>query len=63
MGIPDNVWQDLRKFIVSTIDKLGDQFRPVFKAAWLAYINEVYPVDAPVHESQMSGSVLIDDQD
>ena len=37
--------QERRKFIADTVDKLGDQFRPILKAAWLAYIQEVYPVE------------------
>ena len=57
MGIPENVWQERRRFIADIIDNLGDQFRPVFKAAWLAYIQEVYPFEAgQVQEALMSGS-------
>ena len=64
MGIPENVWQERRKFIADTIDNLGDQFRPVFKAAWLAYIQEVYPVEGgQVLETPMSGSVLVGEDD
>ena len=60
MGIAENVWQERRKFIADTIDKLGDQFRPVFNAAWLAYIQEVYPIEgAQGHEAPMSESVMI----
>ena len=59
MGIAENVWQERRRFIADTIDKHGDQFRPVLKAAWLAYIQEVYPVEGgQVLEAPMSGSVL-----
>ena len=64
MGIPKNVWQEQRKLIADTIDKLGDQFRPVFKAAWLAYIQEVYPVEGgQVLEAPMTGSVLLGEDD
>ena len=60
LGIPENVWQELRKFIADTVDKLGDQFHAVLKAAWLAYIQEVYPVEgAQELEAAMTGSVLV----
>ena len=56
--------QEQRKFIADTVDILGDQFRPVFKAAWLAYIQEVYPVEGgQVQEAPMSGSVLVGEDD
>ena len=60
LGIPENVWQERRNFIADTVDKLGDQFRPVLKAAWLAYIQEVYPVEGGQDlEATMTGSVLL----
>ena len=60
MGIAENVRQGRRKFIADTVDKLGDQFRPVFKAAWLVYIEQVYPVEERQDlEAAMSGSVLL----
>ena len=47
-----------------TVDKLGDQFRPVLKAAWLAYIQELYPVEgAQDLEAAMTGSVLVGEDD
>ena len=47
-------------FIADTIDNLGDQFRPVFKAAWLAYIQDVYPEEGgQVHEAPMSQSLVV----
>ena len=66
--------QERRKFIADTvdklfesaqiIDKLGDQFRAVLKAAWLAYIQEVYPVEgAQELETAMTGSVLVGGDD
>ena len=56
--------QERRKFIADTVDKLGDQFRPVLKAAWLAYIQEVYPVEgAQELEAAMTGSVLVGEDD
>ena len=64
LGIPENVWQELRKFIAVTVDKLGDQFSAVLKAAWLAYILEVYPVEgAQELEAAMTGSVLVGEDD
>ena len=56
LGIPENVWQEQRNFIADTVDKLGDQFRAVLKAAWLPYIQEVYPVEgAQELEAAMTG--------
>ena len=66
LGIPENVWQEQRKFIADTVDNLGDQFRPVLKAAWLAYIQEEYPVEgsaAQELEAAMTGSVLVGEDD
>ena len=64
MGIPENVWQERHRFIADTFDNLGDQLRPVFKAAWLAYIQEVYPVEGgQVLEAPMSQSVLVGEDD
>ena len=55
-----NVWQELSKFIADTLDKLGDWFRQVLKAAWLAYIQEGYPVEGGQDlEAPMTGSVLL----
>ena len=56
--------QEQRKFIADTVDKLGDQFSPVLKAAWLAYIQEVYPVEGGQDlEAAMTGSVLLGEDD
>ena len=56
--------QERRKFIADTVDKLGDQFRPVLKAAWLAYIKQVYPVEGGQDlEAAMTGSVLSGEDD
>ena len=64
MGIPENVWQERRRFIADTIDNLGDQFRPVFKAAWLAYIQDVYPEEGgQVQEAPMSQSLLVPEEE
>ena len=60
LGIPENVWQERHKLIADTVDKLGDQFHAVLKVAWLAYIQEVYPVEgAQDLEAAMTGSVLV----
>ena len=65
LGIPENVWQEQHKFIADTVDKLGDQFRAVLKAAWLAYIQEVYPVEGGqvLEAPPMSQSVLVGEDD
>ena len=68
LGIPktENVRLEQRKFIADTVDKLGDQFRPVFKAAaaWLAYIQDVYPEEGgQVHEAPMSQSLVVADDE
>ena len=56
--------QEWCKFIADTVDKLGDQFLPVLKAAWLAYIEQVYPVEgAQELEAAMTGSVLVGEDD
>ena len=64
LGIPENVWQERRKFIADTVDNLGDKLRPVLKAAWLAYIQEAYPVEGDQElEAAMTGSVLVGEDD
>ena len=56
--------QERRKFIADTVDNLGDKFRPVLKAAWLAYIQEAYPVEGDQElEAAMTGSVLVGEDD
>ena len=50
--------QERRNFIADTVG----QFRPILKAAWLAYIQEEYPVEgaaAQELEAAMTGSVLV----
>ena len=50
LGIPDHVWQEQRAVIASSIDGLGDRFKPELRAGWLAYIRQNYPygpVEAP----------------
>ena len=60
MGIPENVWQERRRFVAVTIDNLGDQFCPVFKAAWLAYIQDEYLEEGgQVHEALMAQSLVV----
>ena len=52
--------QEQRKFIADTVDNLGDQFRPVLNAAWLAFIQKVYPVEGRQDlEAAMTGTVLL----
>ena len=50
LGIPDHVWQEQRAVIASSINGLGDRFKPELRAGWLAYIRQNYPngpVEAP----------------
>ena len=42
LSIADHVWQKKRQAIADSVDSLGDQFRPLFRAGWLAYINKTY---------------------
>jgi hypothetical protein len=62
LGIADNVWQEQRAVIASTIDALGDRFKPELRAGWLAYIRENYP-DGPVdaHAIIGDGTLEIDE--
>ena len=62
LGIPDHVWQEQRAVIASTIDALGDRFKPELRAGWLAYIHQNYP-DGPVdaHAIIGDGTLEIDD--
>ena len=40
LGIADHVWQQTRATISLTVDSLSDDFRPLIRAGWLAYINK-----------------------
>ena len=62
LGLADNIWQEQRAVIASTIDELGDRFKPELRAGWLAYIRENYP-DGPVdaHAIIGDGTLEIDD--
>ena len=40
LGIADHVWQQTRATIALTVDSLSDDFRPLIRAGWLAYINK-----------------------
>ncbi len=46
-GIADNVWQKTRAAIAKTVDSLCDEFCPLFRAGWLAYINKTYGAAQP----------------
>jgi hypothetical protein len=54
LGIADNVWQEQRAVIASTIDALGDRFKPELRAGWLEYIRQSYP-DGPVDAQAIIG--------
>jgi hypothetical protein len=62
LGIADNFWQEQRAVIASTIDALGDRFKPELRAGWLAYIRQNYP-DGPVdaHAIIGDGTLEIDE--
>ena len=54
LGIPNHVWQEQRAVIASSIDGLGDRFKPELRASWLAYIRQNYP-DGPVEAPAIIG--------
>ena len=54
LGIPDHVWQEQRAVIASSINGLGDRFKPELRAGWLAYIRQNYP-DGPVEAPAIIG--------
>jgi hypothetical protein len=54
LGLADNIWQEQRAVIASTIDELGDRFKPELRAGWLAYIRQNYP-DGPVDAQAIIG--------
>ena len=62
LGLADNIWQEQRAVIASTIDALGDRFKPELRAGWLAYIRQNYP-DGPVdtHAIIGDGTLEIDE--
>ncbi len=39
LGIPDNAWHKIRTTTALTVDDLGNEFRLLFSAGWLAYIH------------------------
>ncbi len=47
LSIEDCVWKDTRANIADSVDSLGDQYRPLFCASWLAYINKTYGANQP----------------
>jgi hypothetical protein len=47
LSIADHVWQKKHQAIADSVDSLGDQFRPLFRAGWLAYINKTYGAKKP----------------
>ena len=62
LGIADSIWQEQRAVIASTIDALGDRFKPELRAGWLEYIRQNYP-DGPVdaHAIIGDGTLEIDE--
>ena len=59
LGIPDHVWQEQRAVIASSIDGLGDRFKPELRAGWLAYIRQNYP-DGPVEAPAIIGEGMLE---
>jgi hypothetical protein len=53
-AIAASVWQEKRAAIATSIDGLGDKFKPELRVAWLAYIRETYP-NGPVAEPDIMG--------
>ncbi len=47
LSIEDSVWKDTRANIADSVDSFGDQFRPLFHAGWLSYINKTYGANQP----------------
>ncbi len=48
--------------IATSMDGLGDKFKPELRAAWLAYFRETYPNGQVVEPDLMGGGTLeIDD--
>ena len=50
IGVADNVWHQIRAKIALTVDDLGilgDEFRPLFRAGWLAYIHKTHGAAQP----------------
>jgi hypothetical protein len=46
-SIEDRVWKFIRANITDSVDSLGSQFRPLFRAGWLSYINKTYGASQP----------------
>ncbi len=66
LGVPDNVWHQIRAKIAGvialTVDDLGDEFRPLFRAGWLAYIHRTYgPAQPRKALSVGKESVVVDE--
>ena len=59
LGLADNIWQEQRAVIASTIDALGDRFKPELRAGWLEYIRQNYP-DGPVDAHAIIGDSTLE---
>ncbi len=62
IGVADHVWQQIRANIALTVYDLGDEFRPLFRAGWLAYIHKTYCAAQP-RQAQSVGKepVVVED--
>jgi hypothetical protein len=47
LSMEDRVWKDTRAKLANSVDSLGNQIRPMFRAGWLAYINQTYGANQP----------------
>ncbi len=54
-----HVWQDRREAIVTTVDNLGDGFRPALSNGWLAYIKKAYPDPTAGHNPEIGQGTLV----
>ncbi len=50
---------DKRAAIAKKVDDLGDQFRPVMRTGWLAYIKKSYSADAVQHGPALRQGELV----
>jgi hypothetical protein len=47
LSIEDHAWKDTCANIAYSVESLRYQFRPLFLAGWLAYINKTYSANQP----------------
>ncbi len=62
LSIPDNVWLKIRAAIALTVDGLGDEFRPLFRDGWLAYIHKTYGAAQPRQSQSVCQEPVVVDE-